>query len=678
VKIPALLRPPVRPLFAELPTRVVVATGALGYIDAAPDDQARWTQAFRVLLDGLQGPLQVLVRCRTGQHERSGPGEARQRALVPPFESRRHLDLEFARRLRQAGSTQRRDVYLVTTPAAARGLKQALLAMGLPDVHPQRDLVRQYQGCEAPGWWWDDAGLHHTWYVDRFPGGELEPGWLLQLLPPGLDLSLSWHAERLPSAWVVEYMQRQLVQLRAAELSRPDVGDPEVAGAVPAVKELQRQVAARQESAFSVSLYITLSTHGPKELERGSEMIEAAARAALCVLLPCTFRHMEGRVATLPLGVDGLGRGRVCDTSSLVTFFPWFDADLQQDSGIVVGASRATGQPVMIDPFDEQNFANANIGVFGHSGAGKTYLLRTLTMGILSAGAQVYIIDPEHEYGLLAQQLGGVEVKLALGSEHALNVLDLQCGRDEASLGPVLADVVDLCSLLCGELDEPERAAVEEGARRAFQEEEEPVLNDVALRLDQGSRAASVLRRWARGSLGRIFSRPTNINLEASLVVFGMRELRAEMVAPVHFLLAEALWGRIKRRERRRVLVIDELGLLFEEPAIRSFVVALARRIRKYNGSLIFATQNQGDLLSSEAGSVVASNPSIHFFGAQRPGEAAKLQRHFQLSDRQRATLESARRGEFLLAAGANRIPVRVQAPPWQVSIMDPPPSPPN
>jgi type IV secretory pathway VirB4 component len=167
-----------------------------------------------------------------------------------------------------------------------------------------------------------------------------------------------------------------------------------------------------------------------------------------------------------------------------------------------------------------------------------------------------------------------------------------------------------------------------------------------------------------------MFSAPTNIDLDAPIVTFGMRELRDEMVAPVHFLLAEALWTRIKRRDRRRMLVVDELGLLFEDPTIRRFVVSLARRIRKYDGSLVFATQNPGDLLSSEQGAVVATNPAVLFMGAQRPGEAAKLQRAFHLSRHQRTFLETARRGHFLLAAGGERLQVEVQAPPWQEEAM--------
>jgi type IV secretory pathway VirB4 component len=181
---------------------------------------------------------------------------------------------------------------------------------------------------------------------------------------------------------------------------------------------------------------------------------------------------------------------------------------------------------------------------------------------------------------------------------------------------------------------------------------------------------AAILGRWVQGSLGQMFSAPTNIDLDAQIVTFGMRELRDEMVAPVHFLLAEALWTRIKRKDRRRMLVVDELGLLFEDPTIRRFVVSLARRIRKYDGSLVFATQNPGDLLGSEQGAVVATNPAVLFMGAQRPGEAAKLQRAFHLSRQQRAFLETARRGDFLLAAGTERLMVEVKAPPWQEEAM--------
>jgi len=74
--------------------------------------------------------------------------------------------------------------------------------------------------------------------------------------------------------------------------------------------------------------------------------------------------------------------------------------------------------------------------------------------------------------------------------------------------------------------------------------------------------------------------------------------------------------------------------------------------------------------LSSEQGAVVATNPAIQFFGSQRPGEAVRLQEAFGLSSTQRAFLETGRRGDFLLAAGADRLAIAVQAPPWQEEMM--------
>ncbi|HXM54037.1 MAG TPA: DUF87 domain-containing protein, partial [Candidatus Dormibacteraeota bacterium] len=569
-------RRPDRQLVPAPAGAAVLASGAIGYLDAAEDDRRRWNAGFRSLLDGLDAPLQVLVDFVPGAGDPPSVAGAASAELPPPGE-RRSRDLAFAQALRDSRTAQRRDVRLVTTPAAADRLERDLRALGVPDVRREdwRWPAGALFGTEEPGALHDGLGWHHTWWLERFPGVELTPGWLLRLVPPGLRVTLSWHAERLPTAWVVEYLQRQLVHMRASQLHRADgIGDPLVEGAAPAAEALQQRLTASQENAFHVALYLTVSAASRDALEDAAEQVRAAARSALCQLVPCTFRQLDGRLAALPIGLDPLHRRRVLDTSAATTLFPWFDADLQEEDGLVVGRSRTTGQPVVVDPFDDLRYANANIGIFGHSGAGKTYLLSTLAMGAVGLGTQVFVIDPEHEYGRLARQLGGRDVQLALGSGHAINVLDLRgSARDEATLGPAVADTVDLCAVICGELDEAERATLEAAVRATFEDVEAPVLGDVLVRLPGDSRVARVLSRWVRGSLGQLFSRPTNVDLEAPIVVFGMRELRAEMVAPVHYLLAEALWARIKSRDRRRLLVIDELGLLFEDPTVRRFVV---------------------------------------------------------------------------------------------------------
>lgn len=648
---------------------VVLSTSDLGFAGASEGDRLRWLNGFRRLLDGLDTHLQVVIETTPGSND----DIAESQAIPGDFDDMRAADLDFADNIGELATTCRRRVLLAIDEMHAPRLEAALRELG---VHSSRDcsVQRELFGQERPDHLLHHRGWSRTWYIDRLPGTELEPGWLHRLIPHGLHIRLAWHATPLPTGWIVDYLQRQLVAMRATRMQKDGAGasDSTLAIGLPAAEDLQRRLAASQEKAFHVSIYLTLVSATRDALEEGSRRVESAARGAICQIQLCTFRMADGHLASVPAARDRLDRRRVLDTSSLVTLIPWLDVELMQPNGYVAGRNRATGAAVMIDPFDQRHHANANIAVFGHSGAGKTYLLSTLAMGALGRGTQVYVIDPEHEYGDLARSLGGVDIELALGSGHALNVLDLRPSnrRDEAWLGPAIADAVDLCATVCGGLDERERALVETAVRDSYRDEEQPVLSDVARRLPNTTRVAAVLQRWVQGSLGQMFSAPTNIDLEAPMVVFGMRELRDELVAPVHFLLAAALWTRIKRKDRRRMLVIDELGLLFEDPTIRRFVVSLARRIRKYHGSLVFATQNPGDLLASDAGAVVATNPAVLFLGTQRPAEAAKLQRTFHLSHQQRTFLENARRGEFLVAAGSDRLMVDIKAPPWQEEAM--------
>ena len=140
--------------------------------------------------------------------------------------------------------------------------------------------------------------------------------------------------------------------------------------------------------------------------------------------------------------------------------------------------------------------------------------------------------------------------------------------------------------------------------------------------------------------MGTLFSRPTTVRIDADFVVFGLRDLKEELLPVAYFLMAQWIWARVRSQPRPRRILFDEVGLMFEYPLVRRFLVRLARRVRKYQGSLCLVTQNAGDLLGSDQGLVLATNPST------------------------------------LMLAGDSRQRIRVSAPPWFDAVLNPPPVP--
>jgi hypothetical protein len=98
--------------------------------------------------------------------------------------------------------------------------------------------------------------------------------------------------------------------------------------------------------------------------------------------------------------------------------------------------------------------------------------------------------------------------------------------------------------------------------------------------------------------------------------------------------------------------------------------VQLARRCRKYDASLVVATQNLGDLLSSDEGTVIATNPAMVMLGGHRGIETERMQHAFTLTDEQRRMLEGGCRGDFLLLAGNRRLALHVEAPELHHSLL--------
>ncbi|HVS47558.1 MAG TPA: hypothetical protein VHJ99_01485, partial [Candidatus Dormibacteraeota bacterium] len=244
----------------------LIKTGSLGFAGAADSDRMRWINSFRHMLDGLDGPMQVLIEGIPG----SGTENSTHVSPID-FDEMRGADLAFVDQVAQSPSSHQFKTALITSEAQAKRLEPALreidvqFDVSVPDAENcfGKELANRFQ---HPG------GHSRTWYVERLPGTDLEPGWLFRLIPPGLNVRLAWHVTPLPVAWIVEYLQRQLVNMRATRLLNHDAGssDPLLVGALPNAEDLQRRLASSQDKAFHVAVYLTLTTPTLDELEAGT------------------------------------------------------------------------------------------------------------------------------------------------------------------------------------------------------------------------------------------------------------------------------------------------------------------------------------------------------------------------------------------------------------------------
>lgn len=527
--------------------------------------------------------------------------------------------------------------------------------------------------------------LLRGWRLRRLPGTSVEPGWLAPLLRVRAECDIAIHLHPAEVGDAVSRLDRRLRSLRADQLLRLDhdrVDDAAVEAGVDAAVDLRDRLARNIGNPVWLSVTAVARATDDTTLEASTDALRSGLGATLAWGEPAHFEHLGAALSTWPLGEDRSPRRKLTDTAAASTCIPLVEAVCDDPGGYHLGRTAAGDLPVRLAPFDTSRHTNANIAILAASGRGKSYALGAVILSAAARGIGSIVVDPEGEHAALVRALGGEVLDLRPGCGSALNVFECGDLASDDRRAEISGAVVALVEVLAGGLGEVERALVDSAAqgaiRRATEEDRVAVLGDCvdALRRD-APRVAVVLDRFCTGALGELFNRPTSINLTASVVGISLRDLRDELVPAATLVVAEWLWALVRSDRRPRHLVFDEVGLLCAHAPLRSLLAQLARRCRKYHASLVIATQNAGDLLSSEEGRVMATNPAIVLLGGHRGAETQRMEQAYSLTARQRAALEGAARGEFLLLAGTTRLPIRIEVSPLHHALLTGAPVPP-
>ena len=114
-------------------------------------------------------------------------------------------------------------------------------------------------------------------------------------------------------------------------------------------------------------------------------------------------------------------------TSSAASLYMFTSYEMSDDSGVLLGVSQHNNSLCIIDLFNTKKNKNANLNIIGTSGAGKTFTMQLLALRMRMRGVQNYIIAPikGHEFIRACKKIGGTYIKIAPGSPHCINVMEI-------------------------------------------------------------------------------------------------------------------------------------------------------------------------------------------------------------------------------------------------------------
>jgi hypothetical protein len=642
---------------------IIWRTKAPDILDLVAPERRKLAGDLATWLEQLRLPVRFLICSR---REAPGPISVSPSPVGPAGDLQGALEAHLAEGMRQR-PTFRRQVF-VAVPSTGNGIDGGPAASstawfkgeGRPPALAEGPWREHPTMLRAGGRW-----LTSLW-LERLPGVEVAPGWLWSLVgvPGEFDLVLDvWpradgEADRS--------LRRRVLGLRARELAagqRGEDGDPRLQAALASASRLREVLARSEGKLFDLALTVTVAGDSPGEARQLVHHLRSGMAALRAALVPAWCDQGPARLQTGLLANQPSGPRRVVQSAELASLWPWLDDWDGKTAGAVnLGRHLRTAAPVWLNLHDAAVLPNANLGVVAASGSGKSYLGGLLGLEAVRLGVRTVVLDPENEHRRWCEAVGGQYLSLGESIPSGFNLLEM------AEPGEAPSAVAELVSLLCGQLSPAEVGQVADAVRWTLSRAGTgtAVLSDCLPRLRQSEVGEAVAHRllpWLDGTPGALFNCPGRGPAVVTAAAVGLRELPAAWVPAATLLVSHWLWSWIRTQPGRKQAIVDEAGLLADNAPLQRLMAHLARRIRKYQGSLVLLSQSAGDLLGSAPGEVMAVNSATMLLGSQHPAAAVRLQQGFLLDDTQRQWLERAGRGQFLLLLGSRRSPIQIEAP---------------
>src|SRR3989339_164396 len=533
------------------------------------------------------------------------------------------------------------------------------------------------------------GGLYaRTLFVMAYPR-YISVGWFAPIINYNSSLDIGMFLYPMESELVLKQLKNKVGVLQAQLSSDAEDGkprDPLRQTALQDIEQLRDDLTQGVEKFFQFALYTTLYAKTEEDLDKLTEDVEAVFGSRLIYTKKGYYQAEQGFNSTLPLCNDELMISYNMNTSPIAASFPFISSDLTSDNGILYGINRHNNSLIIFDRFSLQN---ANCTVFATSGAGKSYTIKLEVLRSMMMGTDVIIIDPEKEYKLLSDAVGGTFVNISLNSESKINPFDLpRAVGDSTSVEDIIRSAVinikGLLKLMIGEWTFQEdtvidRALIETYAKKDITPEsdlakiEPPLMEDLYQVLDGmegGADIALRLKKFTSGTFSGLFNAPTNVDMSNQLVIYSVRDLEDELRAMAIYNIVNYVWNVVRSELKKRILVVDEAWWLMMNDDSARFLHGLVKRGRKYYLGVTTITQDVNDFLGSKYGPGIVNNSALKILMRQSVSSVDIVSKTFDLTKGEKYLLLESNVGEGIFFAGDKHVAIKVVASGLEDSII--------
>ena len=539
-------------------------------------------------------------------------------------------------------------------------------------------------------------------------------GWMSSLINAGEGIDIDVHLSRENRSKTIDKVAQRIRLNRTKLKGMQDTSTDyeELTNSIQAGYYIKNGIANHNEDLFYMSVFVTISAKTYDELLWRKQQMTDMLKSMDMYLSDCRFQQEDALRSVMPFlqispKLQKKTQRNVL-TSGAASTYMFTSFEMSDDSGVLLGVNRHNNSLCIVDLFNTKINKNANLTMCGTSGAGKTFTLQLLALRMRMRGIQCYIIAPikGHEFKRACSKIGGEFIKIAPGSPHCINVMEI---RRTISPEMELIDEVDyndmdsmlarkiqqlmiFFSLLIPDMTNEEEQMLDEALIKTYNEfgithdnnslyadatcfppklKKMPILGDLHKHLLENpmtTRIAAIVSRFVTGS-AQSFNRQTNVDLTNKYIVLDLSELKGKLL-PVGMMIAlDYIWDNIKAdRTKKKAIMIDEIWQLIGASSNKlaaEFCLEIFKVIRGYGGAAIAATQDLSDFFSLDDGKygrAIINNSKNKIILNLEQDEAQYVKDVLKLTRTEVRSITQFERGEALIHSNNNKVPVVIKA----------------